>query len=76
MIIDTNHIQTHAELPDISSRHNRDAAQHEPNGLPAHVTADSLQPVITTREMLFYKRRKLVDRFAVRCEITFVVKNT
>jgi len=31
MIIDTNRIQTHAELPDISSQHNRDAVQHEPS---------------------------------------------
>ena len=37
-----------------------------------------LQPMITTREMLLfvYKRRKLVDRFVVMCEITFAVKNT
>jgi hypothetical protein len=41
VIIDTNHIQAHAEIPDISSQHNRDAVQHEPNGLPAHVTVDS-----------------------------------
>ena len=41
MIIDTNHVQTRAEIPDICSQPNRDAVQHKPSGLPARVTADS-----------------------------------
>jgi hypothetical protein len=70
--MDTHHIQTHAELPDTSSQHKRKAVQHETYGPAAYVSADSCNQLL----LLFYKRRKLVDRFVVRCEITFVVENT
>ena len=41
MIIDTNHVQTRADIPVISSQHNRDIVQHKLSGLPASDTAHS-----------------------------------